>query len=193
MKKEINIARGKPSKEQLDLSNPLFMDVDTSFLSRDGIDVRNYGCFEGLDEIRELFADLLDVKKDNVIVCGNSSLNIMFDLISHSFIRGVSGSTPWHKLEKVKWLCLVPGYDRHFKISEYFGFEMINVPLLEDGPDMDKVEELVKDPFVKGMWCIPKYSNPSGVVYSNEVIHRLARLKPAAKDFRIYKYFIVRI
>ena len=193
MKREINIARGKPCKEQLDLSNPLFEDIDMSFLTEDDIDVRNYGNLEGINELRELFASLLDTKKENIIICGNSSLNIMFDCISRSFTHGVLGGTPWYKLEKVKWLCPVPGYDRHFKILEYFGFEMINIPFLDDGPDMDMVEELIKDPLVKGIWCIPKYSNPTGTIYSDEVIRRLASLKPSAKDFRIYydnAYFI---
>ena len=186
MKKEINIARGKPSKEQLDLSNVLFENIDFSFTDEDGDDVRNYGKLEGIKEARKLFAELLDTNMENVIVCGSSSLNIMYECICHGYTHGVLGSTPWCKLDKVKWICLVPGYDRHFNILEYFNIEMISVPLLDDGPDMDKVEELVKDPSVKGIWCVPKYSNPTGIIYSLEKINRLASLKPAAKDFRIY-------
>ena len=186
MKKEYNIARGKPSKEQLDLSNEMVLKPIDSFISEEGIDIRNYGSLEGLKEARKLLADLVNTDYQNVIVYGSSSLNIMFDLISHSFIHGVLGNEPWCKLDKIKWLCPVPGYDRHYKILEYFNIEMINVPLLEDGPDMDVVEELIKDKEVKGIWCVPKYSNPTGCIYSNKTLKRLVSMKPAAKDFRIY-------
>lgn len=183
----INLSRGKPNKEQLDLSMPM-LDVlsSESNLVVNGIDYRNYGVLDGTKECKKLFADILDVPASNIIVCGNSSLNIMYDSIARSMTHGVMGSTPWCKLNKVKWLCPVPGYDRHFAITEHFGIEMINVPLKDDGPDMDLIEELIKDSSVKGIWCVPKYSNPSGITYSDEIVKRLARLKPAAKDFRIY-------
>ena len=183
----IDMSRGKPSKEQLDLSLPI-MDVLTSksdYISN-GIDTRNYGSLEGIKEARKLMGDVLGVNEENVMIFGNSSLKVMYDLISKSFTHGVNGEKPWSKLDIVKWICPVPGYDRHFAICERFGIEMINVPLNEFGPDMDKVEELVKDDNVKGIWCVPKHSNPSGITYSDEVIKRLANLKPKAKDFRIY-------
>lgn len=152
-----------------------------------GNDTRNYGDWDGIGECRRLMADMIGVPKDNVIVCGNSSLNIMYDTVARSMIKGVNGSTPWCKLDKVKFLCPVPGYDRHFKITELFGIEMINIPLGEDGPDMDLVEEYVNnDEAVKGIWCVPKYSNPTGISYSDEVVRRFANLKPKAEDFRIY-------
>ncbi len=184
----LDMTRGKPCKEQLDLSLGM-MDVlssKVSFLDENSFDVRNYGELDGIPEAKKLMADILGLKPENVIVYGNSSLNIMYDQISRSYSHGVLGSTPWCKLPRIKWICLVPGYDRHFAICERFGIEMISVDLKDDGPDMDKVEELVKDEFVKGIWCVPKYSNPTGITYSNEVIKRLANLKPAAKDFRIY-------
>ena len=166
------------------------MDVlnSTSDLSsEDGTDARNYGGLEGIAEARKLMGDVMGVDPSQVIVFGNSSLNIMYDCVARSVMFGVMGSTPWCKLDKVKFLCPVPGYDRHFGITEQFGFEMINIPLLEDGPDMDMVEEYVNnDPAVKGIWCVPLYSNPTGTVYSDEVVKRFANLKPAAEDFRIY-------
>ncbi len=190
--KELNLSldmsRGKPEKAQLDLSMDM-MDVINSATLLDteaGVDCRNYGILDGIPEAKKLMADVMGVKPENVIVYGNASLNIMYDTISRSMTHGVLGSTPWCKLDKVKFLCPVPGYDRHFAITERFGIEMINVPMNEDGPDMDLVEELVKDEAVKGMWCIPKYSNPQGVVYSDEVVKRLAALKPAAVDFRLF-------
>ncbi len=181
----IDISRGKPSKEQLDLSNELLSSLD-GYISKDNIDVRNYGGLTGIKDAKDLFSDILDIKSDNIIIYGNSSLNIMYDYISRSMTHGVNGCTPWCKLEKIKWLCPVPGYDRHFSICEYFNIEMINIPMDEYGPDMDLVEQYIKDPLVKGMWIVPIYSNPTGIIYSDEVINRLARLKPAAKDFRIY-------
>ena len=185
----LNMARGKPGYSQLALSMPMLDVINSSSDMRTilGNDTRNYGDLDGIGECRRLMADMLGVKKDNVVVCGNSSLNIMYDTVSRSMTSGVNGSTPWAKLDKVKFLCPVPGYDRHFKITEYFGIEMINIPLGTDGPDMDMVEQYVNnDPAVKGIWCVPKYSNPTGISYSDEVIKRFANLKPAAEDFRIY-------
>ncbi|MBD5095820.1 MAG: aminotransferase class I/II-fold pyridoxal phosphate-dependent enzyme [Lachnospiraceae bacterium] len=185
----LNMARGKPGFSQLDLSMPMLDVVNSESDMRTvlGNDVRNYGDLDGIGECRRLMADMMSVEKDNVVVCGNSSLNIMYDTISRSMTHGVNGSTPWCKLDKVKFLCPVPGYDRHFKITEYFGIEMINIPLYDDGPDMDLVEKYVNnDEAVKGIWCVPKYSNPTGISYSDEVVRRFAGLKPAAEDFRIY-------
>ncbi len=185
----LNMARGKPGFSQLSLSMPMLnvLDGNSDMRTVLGNDTRNYGDLDGIGECRRLMADMMSVQKNNVIICGNSSLNIMYDTVSRSMIKGVNGSTPWCKLDKVKFLCPVPGYDRHFKITEYFGIEMINIPLYSDGPDMDMVENYVNnDPAVKGIWCVPKYSNPTGISYSDEVIKRFANLKPAAKDFRIY-------
>ncbi len=185
----LNMARGKPGVSQLALSMPMLDVINSQSDMRTelGNDTRNYGDLDGIGECRRLMADMMEVKKDNVIVCGNSSLNIMYDTVSRSMLCGVNGSTPWCKLDKVKFLCPVPGYDRHFKITELFGIEMINIPLLEDGPDMDLVEEYVNnDEAVKGIWCVPKYSNPTGITYSDEVVRRFANLKPKAEDFRIY-------
>lgn len=185
----LNMARGKPSNAQLDLSMGM-MDVlaSTSDLScEDGTDCRNYGVLEGLDEAKKLLGDMMEVPADNIIIYGNSSLNVMYDTISRCMTHGVMGHTPWCKLPSVKFLCPVPGYDRHFAITEHFGIEMINVPMTEDGPDMDLVETLVaNDSAIKGIWCVPKYSNPQGYSYSNETVRRFARLKPAAEDFRIF-------
>lgn len=184
-----NIARGKPGASQLALSMPM-LDVINSEADMNtllGNDTRNYGDWDGIGECRRLLADMIGVKKDNVIVCGNSSLNIMYDTVIRSMVSGVNGSTPWCQLEKVKFLCPVPGYDRHFKITQTFGIEMINIPLYEDGPDMDLVEQYVNnDEAVKGIWCVPKYSNPTGTTYSDEVVRRFANLKPKAEDFRIF-------
>jgi len=185
----LNMARGKPGKSQLELAMPM-LDVINSSSDMNtilGTDTRNYGDLDGIGECRRLIADMMEVQKDNVIVCGNSSLNIMYDTVARSMNFGVNGSTPWHKLEKVKFLCPVPGYDRHFKITEQFGIEMINIPLDADGPDMDLVEQYVNnDAAVKGIWCVPKYSNPTGSSYSDETVRRFANLKPAAEDFRIF-------
>ncbi len=185
----LNMARGKPGRSQLELAMPM-LDVMNSHSDMNtilGTDTRNYGDLDGIGECRRLMAAMMEVEKDNVIVCGNSSLNIMYDTISRSVNFGVCGSTPWAKLDKVKFLCPVPGYDRHFAITEAFGIEMINIPMDDNGPDMDLVEEYVNhDPAVKGIWCVPKYSNPTGISYSDEVVRRFANLHPAAEDFRIY-------
>lgn len=178
---KLDMSRGKPCKEQLDLSVAL---NDVKDYVSDGVDVRNYGMLDGIPSCKKLFAELMGVKAENVIVGPTSSLNLMYDYISQCYTHG-AGSTPWCKLDKVKFLCPVPGYDRHFTILEHFGIEMINVEMKEDGPDMDAVEELVKDPSVKGMFCVPKYSNPQGITFSDAVVRRIAALKPAAEDFRI--------
>lgn len=186
---KLDMSRGKPSKSQLDLSIGM-MDVltsDTDMLSSDGIDCRNYGVLDGISDARKLLADMSEVPERNILIYGNSSLNVMFDTVSRAMTHGIMGSTPWCKLEHVKFLCPVPGYDRHFAITEFFGIEMINIPLLETGPDMDMVEKLVaEDESIKGIWCVPKYSNPTGISYSDETVRRFAKLKPAAKDFRIF-------
>ena len=185
---KLNMARGKPSPEQLDLSLPM-MDIlnsNSDYTSVDG-DVRNYGVLTGIKEARELMGQMMDAPADNIIMYGSSSLTLMYDTVSRSYSHGVMGSTPWCKLDKVKFLCPVPGYDRHFAITESFGIELINIPLHDDGPDMDMVEQYVNnDETVKGIWCVPLYSNPSGQSYSDEVVKRFAHLKPAAKDFRIF-------
>ena len=185
----LNMTRGKPCIEQLNLSMGM-MDVLNSSVDltcRDGFDCRNYGVLGGIDECKELLGDMIEVPKENIIIYGNSSLHVMYECVSRSMTNGVMGSTPWSKLKKVKWLCPVPGYDRHFAITEYFGIEMINIPMDNNGPDMDMVEKLVStDESIKGIWCVPKYSNPDGTTYSEEVVKRFARLKPKAKDFRIY-------
>ena len=185
----LNMARGKPGISQLAISMPMLdvVNQNSDMNTLLGNDTRNYGDWDGIGECRQLMADMMEVKKANVIVCGNSSLNIMYDTVMRSMALGVNGSTPWCKLDKVKFLCPVPGYDRHFKITELFGIEMIPVPLGEDGPDMDMVEQYVNnDDAVKGIWCVPKYSNPTGITYSDEVVRRFANLKPKAEDFRIF-------
>ena len=185
----LNMARGKPGATQLAISMPLLDEINSKsdMTTLLGNDTRNYGDWDGIGECRQLMADMMEVKKANVVVCGNSSLNIMYDTVVRSMVMGVNGLTPWCKLDKVKFLCPVPGYDRHFAITEYFGIEMINVPMSEEGPDMDMVEELVaSDDSIKGIWCVPKYSNPQGYSYSDETVRRFARLKPAASDFRIF-------
>ena len=185
----LNMARGKPSEAQLNLSNGL-MDVlnsDSYFNDETGTDCRNYGIGEGIPEAKRLMGEMSEVDPDDMIIFGNSSLNIMFDTISRSYSHGVCGNTPWCKLDNWKFLCPVPGYDRHFRITEFFGAEMINIPMTPEGPDMDLVEQYVNnDPSVKGIWCVPKYSNPQGYSYSDETVRRFAALTPAAPDFRIY-------
>ena len=185
----LDMSRGKPSKAQLDLSMGM-MDVlssDADLMCEEGIDCRNYGVLDGINEAKQLLSDMSEVPKENIIIFGNSSLNVMYDTISRSMTHGVMGCTPWCKLDKVKFLCPVPGYDRHFAITEHFGIEMIPIPMTDEGPNMDMVEALVNhDDSVKGIWCVPKYSNPQGITYSDTTVRRFARLKPAAKDFRIY-------
>ena len=186
---QLEMSRGKPSPSQLDVSLGLMdaLNSNSVLKSEDGTDCRNYGVLDGIPEAKKLMADMMGTTADHIIIFGNASLTIMYDSISRSYTHGVLGSTPWCKLDKVKFLCPVPGYDRHFAITERFGIEMINVPMTQDGPDMDMVEELVaNDDSIKGIWCVPKYSNPQGYCYSDETVRRFANLKPAAKDFRIY-------
>lgn len=186
---KLDMSRGKPSPSQLDMERD-FLEVirsDTNLKTSSGVDCRNYGLLDGIPEAKKLMADMIGVSEDKIIVFGNSSLNIMYDTVARSMLFGVLGSTPWCKLDKVKFLCPVPGYDRHFAITEQFGIEMINIPMTCDGPDMDLVEKYVnEDPAVKGIWCVPKYSNPQGYTYTDETVKRFASLKPAAADFRIY-------
>ena len=186
---KLDMSRGKPSADQLDLSMGM-MDVlssDDDLTCEDGTDCRNYGVLTGIDEAKELLADMMEVNPSTIIIYGNSSLNVMYDTVSRAMTHGIMGSTPWAKLDKIKFLCPVPGYDRHFAITEHFGIEMINIPMTSDGPDMDLVEQYVEnDPAVKGIWCVPKYSNPQGITYSDETVHRFAKLNPAAEDFRIF-------
>lgn len=186
---KLDMSRGKPTPAQLDLSMDM-LDVLNSkeeIRAQSGLDCRNYGVLDGIPEAKKLLGDIMGVPAENVIVCGNASLTIMYDTVSRSMTHGVCGSTPWMKLDKVKFLCPAPGYDRHFKITENFGVEMITIPMTPQGPDMDMVEKYVNfDPAVKGIWCVPKYSNPQGYSYSDETVRRFAALKPAAEDFRIY-------
>lgn len=185
---KLDMSRGKPASEQLDMTMPMMDIFNSSFDMRDekGVDVRNYGCLEGIWGARRLLGEMLGVDPEHVIVFGTASLNVMYDTVSRSMTHGVMGSTPWCRLDQVKFLCPAPGYDRHFAITEHFGIEMITIPMKEDGPDMDLVEEYVKDPAVKGIWCVPMYTNPLGITYSEEVCRRMADLDPAAEDFRIY-------
>ncbi|HOP10242.1 MAG TPA: aminotransferase class I/II-fold pyridoxal phosphate-dependent enzyme [Oscillospiraceae bacterium] len=187
---KLDISRGKPAPEMLSLSNPILsvLGPDSNLQSEDGMDARNYGGLDGIPEAKRLFSEILSVPAENLIVYGNSSLNLMYDTLARAMIFGVfAGGVPLYECQNRKWLCPVPGYDRHFAITDKFGFEMINIPMHEDGPDMDLVEQLVSDdPDIKGIWCVPVYSNPTGTVYSHKVIERLAALKPASRDFRIY-------
>ena len=187
----LNMARGKPSSQQLDLSMPM-LDVLTShddIVSSDGTDCRNYGVLMGIPEARELFGQVMGVSADSVFIGGESSLTLEYDAMSHAMTFGVLGGEPWllqMQRAPLKWICLTPGYDRHFAMAERFGFELVSVPLTDEGPDMDQVRALVADPCVKGMWCVPMYSNPSGVTYSDDVVRAIAALKPAAPDFRVF-------
>lgn len=186
MNLKLDMSRGKPCKEQLDLSMDMLDGINSKSNFMRKIDYRNYGISDGIPEIKSLFSELLNgISNEEIIVAYNASLNLMYDSIQRAMQFGVLGGEPWNKQGKLKWICPVPGYDRHFAITELFGFEMINVPIGDDGPDMDMIEELVKDPTVKGVWCVPKYSNPMGIIYSDEVVRRFANLKPASKDFRI--------
>lgn len=187
---KLDMSRGKPSAAQLDMEMD-FMDVlvsSSDYKTAAGLDTRNYGAMDGIPEAKELMAQMMGVASaDQVIVCGNASLSIMYDMISRCMTHGILGNTPWCKLDKVKFLCPAPGYDRHFAITKHFGIEMITVPMTPEGPDMNLVEKLAaKDESIKGIWCVPKYSNPQGYSYSDETVRRLAALKPAAKDFRIF-------
>ncbi|WP_051234219.1 aminotransferase class I/II-fold pyridoxal phosphate-dependent enzyme [Butyrivibrio sp. NC3005] len=189
MELNLNMARGKPCKEQLDISMEMMdaLNSEADLTCEDGTDCRNYGVLDGIQECKELMGAMMENDPDNIIIFGNSSLNVMFDTVSRAYSHGIMGNTPWCKLDKVKFLCPVPGYDRHFGITEYFGFEMIPVPMTPEGPDMDVVEKYVNnDPAVKGIWCVPKYSNPQGYSCSDETVRRFARLTPAANDFRIF-------
>lgn len=183
----LDMSRGKPGFDNADLSSEIFnlVNEEKGFKTENGTDCRNYGGLDGIAEIKNLFAELFEVEPANVIVGGNSSLTMMYDTVAQAMTHGL-GDKSWAKQEGLKFLCPVPGYDRHFAITQYFGFELIPVETSEEGPDMDKVEELVRDEKVKGIWCVPKYSNPEGITYSDEVVRRLANLKPAAKDFRIF-------
>ncbi len=181
----IDMSRGKPGADQLDISDGMLKVLDDgNFKCESGLDVRNYGILDGIPECKKLFADLLEVKPENVIIGGNSSLTLMFDFVSQCMYQGV-GFTPWAQQGEVSFLCPCPGYDRHFAICEFFGIKMINIPMTSEGPDMDAIEEAVKDSSVKGMFCVPKYSNPQGITYSAETVKRIANLDTAADDFRI--------
>lgn len=183
----LDMSRGKPGFDNMDLSEKMFDLVgnDTGFKNINGIDCRNYGGLDGLTEMKTLFAQILELKPEQIIVGGNSSLNMMFDTIAQAMTHGMGG-TPWYECKDRKFLCPVPGYDRHFAITQYFGFKLIPIEITEEGPVMEQVEEWVKDESVKGIWCVPKYSNPNGITYSDAVVKRMAALKPAAKDFRIF-------
>lgn len=184
---QLNMARGKPGPEQLDLTMDLLdcISARDSVFSENGEDVRNYGMLDGIPEAKRLFGDVLELDPAQVIVGGNSSLNMMFDYISMAYAKGVSGCEPWSRQGAVKFLCPSPGYDRHFAVTEYFNIELIAVSMTEEGPDMDEVERLVADPLVKGIWCVPMYSNPGGITYSDATVRRLAMMETAAPDFRI--------
>ncbi len=186
---KLDMSRGKPTADQLDLSMEMMETFDRNTVPRseDGTDCRNYGALDGVIEAKRLMAAMIGCRPEQTVVCGNASLNVMYDLLARAELFGVLGETPWSKLPKVTFLCPVPGYDRHFRMTEAMGIDMINIPMNEDGPDMDLVEKLVsEDETVKGIWCVPRFSNPGGVVYSDEVVRRMAALKPAARDFRIF-------
>ena len=186
---KLDMSRGKPSVSQLDMTMPIMdvLDGKSILKTEAGMDCRNYGLMDGIPEAKALMGEMIGVPADKVIVCGNASLSIMYDTVSRSITHGVCGSTPWCKLEKVRFLCPAPGYDRHFALTDHFGIEMITIPMTPAGPDMDLVEKYVnEDASVKGIWCVPKYSNPQGITYSDETVKRFAALKPAAEDFRIF-------
>ena len=186
---KLDMSRGKPSGKQLDLTMDMLdvLNSSSDLTSENGLDIRNYGVLDGIPEAKKIMADILEVSPDNVIVCGNASLNIMYTLISNAYTFGVLGNEPWRNQGTIKFLCPAPGYDRHFAITELFGFELITIPMTSEGPDMDLVEKYVNnDSQVKGIWTVPKYSNPQGITYSDDVVKRFAALKPAAKDFRIF-------
>jgi DNA-binding transcriptional MocR family regulator len=187
-KLNLNMARGKPGTDQLELSAEMLnlVNSSTELISESGEDCRNYGVPLGLSEMRRLMGQMMEVPAENVIIGGNSSLNMMFDTVACGMTHGFSGCAPWSGQKGLKFLCPAPGYDRHFAITEYFGFELVAVPMTADGPDMDVVEDMVKDPMVKGIWCVPKYQNPTGITFSDDTVRRFAALKPAAKDFRIF-------
>ena len=183
---KLDMSRGKPSPIQLNINNDLLGEID-SYITENGADTRNYGLLDGIPEMKRLFSELLDIEQDKIIIGGNSSLNLMYDNFMRLYVFGTQGNTPWGRLDNYKFLCPCPGYDRHFAVSEEFGAEMINVPMTENGPDMDVVEKLVaEDPTIKGIWCVPLHSNPLGVCYSDETVERLASMKTAAPDFRIF-------
>lgn len=189
MEIKIDMTKGKPSRRQLDLSMGMMktLDISSNYISEDGRDCRNYGGLDGIFEAKKLISEILNVSPENIIVGGNSSCNLMFDLISNAMTKGVMRNIPWNKQGTIKFLCPVPGFDKHFMINEYFGIKMLSIPMLPSGPDMDLVEKLVSnDASIKGIWCVPKYSNPQGIVYSDETVERLAQLRPMAEDFRIY-------
>ncbi|MCD8123995.1 MAG: aminotransferase [Lachnospiraceae bacterium] len=186
---KLDMSRGKPAADQLDLSMEMMETFNRNTVPRseDGTDCRNYGALDGVIEAKRLMAAMIGCQPEQTVVCGNASLNVMYDLLARAELFGILGETPWSKLPKVTFLCPVPGYDRHFRMTEAMGIDMINIPMNEDGPDMDLVEKLVsEDETVKGIWCVPRFSNPGGIVYSDEVVRRMAALKPAARDFRIF-------
>ena len=182
----LDMSRGKPAPSQVDCANAMLKEM-TDYHTKGGMDVRNYGVLEGIPDIRELFGELLDIPMDQIIIGGNASLNLMFDAMMRLYVFGTMGEKPWGQLEKVKFLCPSPGYDRHFTICETLGMEMIPIEMTATGPDMDQVEKLAaEDEAIKGIWCVPKYSNPQGICYSDETVDRLASMKTAAKDFKIF-------